>query len=396
MNNLDLLLEASIIVESEKLHVMDKFSAVGRELKSSIGGRVTGWKILQELLRSGESTILSRKERKLGPNDPQLKRYLEDYDSLIASVIQIYTQEAELLHAVKREIIDVFVAKNEFMRSGGNSAEDETKLEGTGLNNQPAPAAGERQESTCGSDERCEPNTSGGADYDDNPTKCRTTPESEEMAEPKAKSQVSVDKGHALKIRIPVVRQDGPERRAVEKEVPVKGTAIRTRNLTEPCSKGDSKDASGDVGLLLVEKYRLSGGSGADGSQSEVGAAEKATVQSEETVASRVPRRHRKRRSFESEGDAVPSKRRRINWTQDENRVFIGLVRQFQPLGEMEMRRRLARHFSPRRTHEQCANHLRILRAKGVLPPGGEAGGNEGGGASVSADAPVTRSKGSQ
>lgn len=396
MSNLDLLLQASIIVESEKLHVMEKFFAVGRELKLSIGGRVARWRTLQELLLSGESTIISRKERKLGRNDPQLTRYMQDYDSLIAAVIQIYKQEAELLHAVKHEVIDVFMARNEFLRSGGNGAETTTNWEAAAVNSEPAPAGHERQQDMCGAEKRDKPNIDCGVNCDDSPTKCRTTPDSEETVEPKAKTEETLDRGQGLKIRIPLVRQDGPTYRAVEREAPVNGTAINRANLSEPSVKGDEEDASEDVGGLLVEKHKRTGGSVADGNQSAMVGAATTPVRGEDTVASRMPRRHRKRRCCESEGDGVPFKRRRVNWTQDENKVFIGLVKQFQPLGETEMRRRLARHFSPRRTHEQCANHLRILRAKGVLPPGGEAGSNDAVGANVRTDAPVTRSKGSQ
>lgn len=61
-------------------------------------------------------------------------------------------------------------------------------------------------------------------------------------------------------------------------------------------------------------------------------------------------------------------KRRRDNWTTEENDVFINLVIENQAMEEMALRRMLAKRFSPRRTHEQCANHLRILRAQGRLP----------------------------
>lgn len=61
-------------------------------------------------------------------------------------------------------------------------------------------------------------------------------------------------------------------------------------------------------------------------------------------------------------------KRRRDNWTEEENVVFMTMVLENGKMEEMDLRRKLARHFSPRRTHEQCANHLRILRAQKKLP----------------------------
>lgn len=62
------------------------------------------------------------------------------------------------------------------------------------------------------------------------------------------------------------------------------------------------------------------------------------------------------------------AKRRRDNWSEYENGVFMRLVVDNTNMEEMDLRRMLAKHFSPRRTHEQCANHLRILRAQGKLP----------------------------
>lgn len=62
------------------------------------------------------------------------------------------------------------------------------------------------------------------------------------------------------------------------------------------------------------------------------------------------------------------SKRKRDNWTDGENLNFMKVVISNSELEEMELRRLLAKTFSPRRTHEQCANHLRILRAQGKLP----------------------------
>lgn len=79
--------------------------------------------------------------------------------------------------------------------------------------------------------------------------------------------------------------------------------------------------------------------------------------------APRGTKRHRRENT-----PAPPAKRRRDNWTEEENTEFIRLVLESPALEEMDLRRMLARAFSPRRTHEQCANHLRILRAQGKLP----------------------------
>lgn len=61
-------------------------------------------------------------------------------------------------------------------------------------------------------------------------------------------------------------------------------------------------------------------------------------------------------------------KRKRDNWTEEENKEFMRLVVESEHMEEMELRRMLTRKFQPRRSHEQCANHLRILRAQGRLP----------------------------
>lgn len=73
-----------------------------------------------------------------------------------------------------------------------------------------------------------------------------------------------------------------------------------------------------------------------------------------------------KRRKTRSNG---VGKRRRDNWTAAENDDFLRLVHENEGMDEMELRRMLAKHFAPRRTHEQCANHLRILRAQNKVPP---------------------------
>lgn len=73
-----------------------------------------------------------------------------------------------------------------------------------------------------------------------------------------------------------------------------------------------------------------------------------------------------KRRKVRASG---AGKRRRDNWTTAENDDFLRLVHENEGMDEMELRRMLARHFAPRRTHEQCANHLRILRAQNKVPP---------------------------
>lgn len=64
-------------------------------------------------------------------------------------------------------------------------------------------------------------------------------------------------------------------------------------------------------------------------------------------------------------------KRRRDNWSEVENRIFMAIaVNESGHMDEMELRRKLTREFAPRRTHEQCANHLRILRSQGKIPAG--------------------------
>lgn len=68
---------------------------------------------------------------------------------------------------------------------------------------------------------------------------------------------------------------------------------------------------------------------------------------------------------------AKKQKRRRDNWSEVENRIFMAIaVSESGHMDEMELRRKLTREFAPRRTHEQCANHLRILRSQGKIPPG--------------------------
>lgn len=61
-------------------------------------------------------------------------------------------------------------------------------------------------------------------------------------------------------------------------------------------------------------------------------------------------------------------KRRRDNWTDEDNNAFLAVVHANAGIGETALRKTLARKFAPRRTHEQCVNHLRILRATGRLP----------------------------
>lgn len=75
------------------------------------------------------------------------------------------------------------------------------------------------------------------------------------------------------------------------------------------------------------------------------------------------------RRSSRRGRGSGSSKRRRDNWTLTENADFLRLVRENKGMEEMDLRRMLAKFFSPRRTHEQCANHLRILRAQKKVPP---------------------------
>lgn len=85
-----------------------------------------------------------------------------------------------------------------------------------------------------------------------------------------------------------------------------------------------------------------------------------------------APQRRNARGRGDGSGSAVicGERRRRDNWTEEENDVFVSMVTAHLHMEEMDLRRMLARHFAPRRTHEQCANHLRILRNTGRLPKG--------------------------
>lgn len=78
----------------------------------------------------------------------------------------------------------------------------------------------------------------------------------------------------------------------------------------------------------------------------------------------------RERGGGSGSGGGGSERRRRDNWTEQENEVFVDMVTAHLDAEEMDLRRMLARHFAPRRTHEQCANHLRILRNTGKLPRG--------------------------
>lgn len=82
------------------------------------------------------------------------------------------------------------------------------------------------------------------------------------------------------------------------------------------------------------------------------------------------PRYPRERIGASGNAGICGERRRRDNWTDEENDVFIEMVNAHLHMEEMDLRRMLARHFAPRRTHEQCANHLRILRNTGKLPKG--------------------------
>lgn len=87
------------------------------------------------------------------------------------------------------------------------------------------------------------------------------------------------------------------------------------------------------------------------------------------SIAVRMGTRSSRRGRSSCGGNA---KRKRDNWTGEENGVFMRMVVDNLEMEEMDLRRMLARHFAPRRTHEQCANHLRILRAQKKLPPARE------------------------
>lgn len=88
-----------------------------------------------------------------------------------------------------------------------------------------------------------------------------------------------------------------------------------------------------------------------------------------------------RRSSFESvdiDSDSLPEgvtfvktkahRRKRENWTMADNMVFLEVVSEYPLVSEPDLRRKIAEKFKGRRTHEQCANHLRILRMKGQFP----------------------------
>lgn len=77
-------------------------------------------------------------------------------------------------------------------------------------------------------------------------------------------------------------------------------------------------------------------------------------------VPVKLPRCGRSRR--------LPPKRRRVNWSLEDNLLFISIVKENRHIGEARIRRLLAETFAGRRSHEQCANHLRILRSQGKVP----------------------------
>lgn len=70
--------------------------------------------------------------------------------------------------------------------------------------------------------------------------------------------------------------------------------------------------------------------------------------------------------------EVEPKKRKRVNWSQKDNERFMNLVLGNQHLAEVELRRLIACEFRNSRSHEQCANHLRILRSQQKLPPSKE------------------------
>lgn len=70
--------------------------------------------------------------------------------------------------------------------------------------------------------------------------------------------------------------------------------------------------------------------------------------------------------------ETEPKKRKRVNWSQADNERFMALVLGNQHLAEVELRRLIACEFRSSRSHEQCANHLRILRSQQKLPPSKE------------------------
>lgn len=72
------------------------------------------------------------------------------------------------------------------------------------------------------------------------------------------------------------------------------------------------------------------------------------------------------------DSEVEPKKRKRVNWSQKDNERFVALVLGNQHLAEVELRRLIACEFRNSRSHEQCANHLRILRSQQKLPPSKE------------------------
>lgn len=62
------------------------------------------------------------------------------------------------------------------------------------------------------------------------------------------------------------------------------------------------------------------------------------------------------------------SRGHRDNWTAEENCEFVDIVQTNAGMEEMNLRRMLATKLAPRRTHEECVSHLRVLRLLGRLP----------------------------
>lgn len=86
--------------------------------------------------------------------------------------------------------------------------------------------------------------------------------------------------------------------------------------------------------------------------------------------------RNQKKGGFVEEEDKVGKKRKRTtlgkrkreNWSDEDNQEFIKTCNDNEGMEEMQLRRLLTRKFSPGRTYEQCVNHLRILRYSQKIP----------------------------
>eukprot|EP00737_Agarophyton_chilense_P001962 gb/GEZJ01002217.1/.p1 GENE.gb/GEZJ01002217.1/~~gb/GEZJ01002217.1/.p1 ORF type:complete len:366 (-),score=42.41 gb/GEZJ01002217.1/:62-1159(-) len=130
MSNLDLLIQASVLVESKKLHSMDKFEALHGELNASVEARMSTWAAISDLLSSAQCTLHYLKQLKQRKEVHfKMHECEKEFSCILSSVLQLYNQERKLLHAVKRQIIDVFAGKNGLAQSCAKRGGDERRFE---------------------------------------------------------------------------------------------------------------------------------------------------------------------------------------------------------------------------------------------------------------------------